>query len=328
MHRETTVGLIRLAVTRHSRSVWNKHWVLLARHSQKLDWNDSTARAYRYMQGNDEMIRNAFILIYVCTQAACTRGSQAAPLRVGTTTTVEQSGALAALDSLHSPVAVRVIVGASGTILRSAAAGDLDVVITHAPSLEQRLLIDAGRAALRCPFVASRFAIVGPAADPAHVASARTAADAFRRISDARAPFISRADSSGTHVKELTLWKAAAVNPSVTRGSWYVQAGGDQAVTLRIADERSAYALADLPTFNRLTGVGLHVLFTADSALSNPYTLYVIRSAPANSGATQFSTWAMRDWRTRLLAVRLPDGMPAFTPLAGGCLAPGAPVEP
>ena len=177
------------------------------------------------------MTRHTLTLVFLCAaQAACARDTQAAPLRLGTTTTVDQSGALALLDSLHPPVSIRVIVGASGTIIRSAAAGDLDVVITHAPSLEQRLLVDAGHAALRCPFGASRFAIVGPAADPAHVATAASAAEAFRDIAERRASFVSRADSSGTHIKELSLWKAAGLSPAGSRSTWYVQAGGDQAL--------------------------------------------------------------------------------------------------
>jgi len=271
------------------------------------------------------MTRHTLALTLACTvQAACTRGTQATPLRLGTTTTVEQSGALALLDSLHPAIPVRVVVAASGTILLSAAAGDLDVVITHAPTLEQRLLIDPGHAALRCPLVASRFAIVGPPADPAHAATAGTAAEAFRRIAKTRAPFISRADSSGTHIKELSLWKSAGVTPAVPGNTWYVQAGGDQAATLRIADERAAYALADLPTFTRLTGIDLRVLFTADTALGNPYTLYVIRSASEDSAAMRFSAWAMADWRSRLLAVRLPDGAAAFAPLPGECAVPVA----
>lgn len=271
------------------------------------------------------MTRNTLALALACAiQGGCTRGTHATPLRLGTTTTVEQSGALALLDSLHPAIPVRVVIAASGTILHSAAAGDLDVVITHAPSLEQRLLIDAGHAALRCPFVASRFAIVGPPVDRAHVATAGTAAEAFRRIAAASARFISRGDSSGTHIKELSLWRAAGVTPDASRNTWYVQAGGDQAATLRIADERAAYALADLPTFTRLTGIDLHVLFTADTALGNPYTLYVIRSASTESTAMRFSTWAMADWRTRLLAERLPDGAAAFAPLPGECAAPVA----
>jgi tungstate transport system substrate-binding protein len=268
------------------------------------------------------MQRHALALAVCCAaQAACTRSTQAATLRLGTTTTVEQSGALALLDSLHPVTPLRVIVGSSGTIIRSAAAGDLDVVITHAPSLEERLLVEPGHIASRCPFVASRFALVGPVADPARVEAATSAADAVRRIATSRSAFVSRGDSSGTHIKELALWAAAGVSLPAARSSWYVQAGGDQAATLRIADERAAYALADLPTVTRLAGLALRVLFTADTALANPYTLYVLRSAPEPS-ATRFSTWAMTEWRARLLAVRLPDGMAAFTSPPGVCSLP------
>jgi len=263
------------------------------------------------------------VALMCAAPAACTSETRARPLRLGTTYTVEQSGALALLDSLHPGVTLSVVVGSSGQILRSAAAGDLDVVVTHAPSLEQRLLVAPGHAASRCPFVASHFAIVGPAADPAHAAAASNAADAFRRIAGARAVFVSRGDSSGTHVKELALWKAAGVTPG-ERDAWYVQAGVDQAATLRIADERDAYALADLPTFTRLTDLELRVLHTADTALGNPYTLYVIRSASGHPAAARFATWALTDWRDRLLALRLPGGAAAFAPLAGGCTVPVA----
>jgi len=250
--------------------------------------------------------------------AACT--SEARPLRLGTTYTVEQSGALAVLDSLQPPAPLTVVVGPSGQILRSAAAGDLDVVLTHAPSLEERLLVGPGHVALRCPFVASRFAIVGPAADPARVAQAVTAADAMHRIAAAQAPFVSRGDSSGTHVKELALWAAAGIAPGGR--TWYVQSGADQAATLRVADERGGYALADLPTFTRLRGLELRVLFTTDTALANPYTLYVLRSPVG------FGSWALGAWRERLLTLRLDDGTTAFATRTGGCAAPAAPAAP
>jgi tungstate transport system substrate-binding protein len=257
---------------------------------------------------------------------ACSSESRASTLRLGTTYTVDQSGALALLDSLHPVARVRVVIGSSGQILHSAAAGDLDVVITHAPSLEQRLLVAPGHVALRCPFVASRFAVVGPASDPAGVRAARTAADAFHRIAATHASYISRGDSSGTHIKELSLWQAAGIASPGKSDSWYIQTGIDQAATLRLADERRAYALADLPTFARLTGVDLRVLFAADTALGNPYTLYVIHSSE-QSMAERFSSWALAEWRGRLLALRLPDGQPAFAPLAGGCAVPATSAE-
>ena len=250
--------------------------------------------------------------------ALCACTSAPPPLRLGTTTTVEQSGALAALTHGWTGATLATVIAPSGQILRSAAAGDLDVVITHAPALERRIL--AGHVALRCALVASRFGIVGPAADPAGVANAASAADAMRRIAAARARFISRGDSSGTHVKELALWAAAGVAPRPQ--PWYVESGTDQAATLHLAEERDAYALADLPTLAALRGLTLHTLFTEDSALTNPYTLYVIQAPVPHPAARAFAAWAMGTGRAQMLAQRLPDGRPAFARRDDRCAAP------
>ncbi|HXQ29927.1 MAG TPA: substrate-binding domain-containing protein [Gemmatimonadales bacterium] len=235
-------------------------------------------------------------------------------LRLGTTTTVEQSGALAVVDSLWGDPPL-VTIGPSGQILRAAADGDVDVVITHAPALEAKWL--TGRALLRCPFVASRFAIVGPTGDPAAVSDAADAADALRRIAKRGAVFVSRDDSSGTHVKELALWARAGIDPR--HQAWYLESGAGQAATLQIADDRQGYALADLPTFARVQGIAMQVLFARDPFLANPYTLYVINLPALNPSARRFAAFAMGTWRAHLLARHLPDGSPAFEPREGAC---------
>ena len=250
--------------------------------------------------------------------ATC-RTSGPAPIRLGTTYTVAQSGVLAVLESLWTGPGITAVVAPSGQVLRTAASGDLDVVITHAPVLEERLLVALGHASLQCPFVASRFAVVGPVGDPARVRDAHTAADAFRRIARARGPFVSRADSSGTHVKELALWRAAGVMPEPR---WRLESGTDQAATLHLADERNAYALADLPTFGALKGLGLRVLFVQDTALLNPYTLYVVRHPAPPPAARAFALWAERAGRDAILKRRLPDSTPAFVARSGDCSAP------
>lgn len=258
-------------------------------------------------------------LALVCIILAACRTS-APPLRLGTTYTVQQSGALGVLESQWTGTRLSAVIAPSGQILRSAASGDLDVVITHAPALEQSLLVTPGHALLRCPLVASRFAIVGPAKDPARVAGAASAAAAFSRIAAARAPFISRGDSSGTHVKELALWRAAAVTPAAP---WYVQSGTDQAATLHLADERDAYALADLPTYGQLRDLRLRVLFSGDTALTNPYTLYVVAHAAAPAEAQRFAEWASGAGRAAIMALRLQDGQPAFAAPREGCATVG-----
>src|SRR2546427_537496 len=152
----------------------------------------------------------------------------------------------------------------------------------------------------------------------ARPAPAATAAEAFRRIAAAGGPFVSRGDSSGTHVKELALWQAAGVTPAPR---WYLEPGADQAATLHLADERRAYALADLPTYAKLDGLASRILFAADTALTNPYTLYLVRRPAPHPDARAFATWATHAGREAVLALRLPDGTPAFVPRPGDCEA-------
>lgn len=247
---------------------------------------------------------------------ACGRQPVARPLRLGTTTTVQQSGMLALAESLWTGARLTPVIGPSGQVLHAAAQGDLQVVLTHAPALEAKLL--AGVSGLeRCPFVISRFAIVGPPDDPAQVATAPTAAVAMRRIAEHAASFVSRGDASGTHERELALWRAAEIVPGGR--PWYIESGADQTTTLRIADERRAYALADLPTFGRIPGLALRPLFSADSALINRYTLFLVPADPPQPSTRRFFRWALDTWRPRVLALRLPDGSPAFQPLAAEC---------
>src|SRR2546428_552154 len=253
---------------------------------------------------------------------ACHGGPR--PLRLGTTYTVQESGALAALETYWAGAPLAVVVGPSGQILRSAAQGDLDVVITHAPALDARIL-GAAHTLLRCPLVASRFAVVGPPDDPARVAAAATARDAFARIARRRGPFVSRGDSSGTHVNELAQWHAAGA--SVPPGPWYIESGADQATTLHIADERNAYALADLPTYAKLTGLGLQVLFANDTALTNPYTLYVVRAPDEHPAAQPFARWVATTARARIPHVQDRSGVRARPVFVGDADAEQDPVR-
>jgi tungstate transport system substrate-binding protein len=60
-----------------------------------------------------------------------------------------------------------------------------------------------------------------------------TAVDAFKKLAaDAKTPFVSRGDNSGTHSKEKTIWKAASIEP---KGDWYVSAGQGMGSVLTMA---------------------------------------------------------------------------------------------
>jgi tungstate transport system substrate-binding protein len=245
------------------------------------------------------------------------------PTRLGTTFSLEQSGALIGIDTAWDGARFVTIVGPSGQILRSAAAGDLDVVVTHAPSLERRLVAAPGHAALTCPLFASRFAILGPRGsrrDPwTHLGGRGDASHRGRR-----AVFVSRSDSSGTHEKELELWRLAGVDPGPTL--WYVESGASQAGNLLQASNWRAYTISDLPTFallrdRRADALDLEVLVAppGDTALTNPYTLYLTAPPERRERARALADWLATTWRERVLALRLPDGTAAFVARQGGC---------
>jgi tungstate transport system substrate-binding protein len=248
------------------------------------------------------------------------------PTRLGTTFTLEQSGALTGMDSAWQGDRFVTVIGPSGQILRSAAAGDLDVVVTHAPALEQRWLGEPGRASLTCPLFASRFIIVGPPADPAGIRGITSGVDAMRRIGRVGAVFVSRGDSSGTHEKERELWRLAGVETGPAL--WYIESGASQAANLQQASNWRAYALTDLPTFallkqRRADALDLETLVAppGDTLLTNPYTLYVTAPPQREARARPFAEWLATVWRTRVLEMRVPGGEPAFVPREGGCTA-------
>jgi tungstate transport system substrate-binding protein len=169
------------------------------------------------------------------------------------------------------------------------------------------------------------FVLLGPPADPAGLRGERRVADAFRRVAAARAPFVTRADRSGTHVKELEIWARAGITPA---GPWYVVWEGGaagNAATVRYADERQAYVLADRATYLTLKRqLRLQVLVEKDPDLFN--YIAVIRVNPARfpkvnaEGARRFADWLVSDEAQQLIRTFGVDryGEPLFFPNAAG----------
>ena len=160
---------------------------------------------------------------------------------LATTTSLESSGLLAVLErefERDSGIRIQPVVVGSGAALRLAASGRADATITHDPAAEQTL-IHQGKAEVYAQFMWNEFVIAGPAADPAQVRSASSAVDAFRRIARTNARFCSRNDESGTHTKELTLWRAAGVVPS---GAAYLNPASSSAA--HMMSRRARYSRA------------------------------------------------------------------------------------
>jgi len=170
-------------------------------------------------------------------------------------------------------IRVRHVGSGTGAALDIARKGNVDLVLVHAKSLEEKF-VGEGYGTERIDLMYNDFVIVGPATDPAGIKGIIQAVEAFKRISERGVPFISRGDKSGTHVAETQLWEKAGIKPS---GSWYVvyeKGAMGNAPTLRYTDEKNAYTVIDRATYLTLKGqIKLSVLLEKDEALLNYMTL-------------------------------------------------------
>ncbi|HEX6940842.1 MAG TPA: substrate-binding domain-containing protein [Longimicrobiales bacterium] len=259
--------------------------------------------------------------------AACAAGERAAPrpVTLAATTTVEDTGLLDALVAVfraaHPEVPLRTVVGGTGEVLALGRRGDVDVVLSHDPAAESAF-VAAGYGVERRDVMHDDFVLAGPPEDPAGIRGMHDAAAALAAVARARAAFVSRADDSGTHRKELRLWREAGVAPRsapAARGShrWYIEAGVGMAAALRVADARRAYILTDRATYRVLrSALELDILVEGDPRLVNRYGVTRVRDAVAADGAAVFVDWLTSPDGRRVIDAFGRDrfGEPLFTP--------------
>lgn len=216
-------------------------------------------------------------------------------IRLATTTSTYNSGLLDKLLPVFEKqydAKVQVIAVGTGKALRMGQAGDVDVVMTHAPKAEQKF-VDGGYGVSPKSVMYNDFVIVGPKADPAKVKGSENVADALAAIAKANIDFISRGDDSGTHKKELSLWAATSQGKAFSN---YKEVGQGMGKVLQMADQLNAYTMTDRGTWlayeNRLQ---LKLLVEGDKRLFNPYQIIQVSPKLHNGlntkGAKQLSNW-------------------------------------
>ena len=209
--------------------------------------------------------------------------TQSKEIILATTTSTRDAGLLDSLLPVfeqRTGYRVKVIAVGSGQALAMGRRGDADVVLSHAPEAE-RLLVDSGYFVRRRLVMHNEFLIVGPATDGAGLHGLTDAVAAFRKIAAGSTPFVSRGDQSGTHQRELALWKRAGL-PSPPQGAWYVESGQGMGATLQLADEKRAYTLTDRATYLAWRAkLQLVALVEGDSLFYNAY--HVLELNPHNA---------------------------------------------
>jgi len=252
------------------------------------------------------------LLVSACASAPGGPGTAAtAPrdvLLMASTIGPIDAGIVGALEDAYfakTGILVRHAGAGTGAALEMTKRGGFDLVMVHARALEDKFVAD-GFGVDRRDVMYNDFVILGPAADPAGIKKEKQAADALKKIAQTQKQFVTRGDNSGTHVKEMELWKKAGIKPA---GAWYVtyeKGASGNAPTTRYANERGAYLLMDRATYLTLKKeIGLQVLLEKDPDLLN--YIAVIRMNPAKfpranaAGAKAFADWLVSDEAQRLI---------------------------
>jgi tungstate transport system substrate-binding protein len=171
--------------------------------------------------------------------------------------------------AMKGRITLQWVKAGSGESLKLLKEKKVDLIMVHAPAAEKQA-VQEGWAKDRTLIGSNEFFIVGPAADPAKIATAESALDAYRRIAGAHATFFSRGDNSGTHKKELHLWKEAGIKPA---GDWYIVTKDFMIATLKRADKEQGYFMVDSSTWvaEKKQVPNLKVLYKRDKQLVNTY---------------------------------------------------------
>jgi len=241
----------------------------------------SVANFLQYGRKEDDMVKlKVFFLLLLSALLLTGRVVHAgAKILCASTTSTQNSGLydyLLPLFEKKTGIRVDVVAVGTGAAIEIGKKGDADVVFVHAKEQEMKA-VDEGYFVNRHDVMYNDFVIIGPPDDPAKVRGLKSAAEAFRSIAGSSIPFVSRGDNSGTHTKELSIWKKAGLDPKGRK--WYLDAGQGMEKTQRIANEKRAYTLTDRGTWlatkdnDRLDMV---VLLEGDPVLFNQYGVMAV----------------------------------------------------
>ena len=258
----------------------------------------------------------------------CLPGSGAAQdkfIIVQSTTSTQNSGLfdyILPIFQEKTGIEVRVVAVGTGQAIKNAANGDGDVLFVHAKPAEEQFVAD-GDGVQRFDVMYNDFVIVGPPADPAGIAGSNDVVAALTKIAEAKAPFASRGDDSGTHKAELGLWKAAGIDASAASGEWYRETGSGMGATLNAGTGMGAYVMTDRATWISFGNKGdYQIAVEGDAKMFNQYGIILVNpekhpNVKADMGQ-QFVDWVISAEGQDAIASYKIDGQQLFFPNAEG----------
>ncbi len=196
-------------------------------------------------------------------------------------------------------IAVNVVAVGTGQAIKNAENCDGDVLLVHAEAAEEEFMRSGG-GVKRFDLMYNDFVIVGPASDPAGIGGMADAEGALKKIADSGSLFASRGDNSGTHKKELELWKTAGLDPTSSSGAWYRETGSGMGATLNAGVGMAAYVMTDRASWIGFGNKGdFIILVEGDNDLFNQYGVILVNPEKCPNvnveGGQEFIDWLLSD---------------------------------
>lgn len=242
---------------------------------------------------------------------------------VQSTTSTQNSGLydyLLPIFEKKTGIKVHVVAVGTGQALENGRRGDGDVLLVHARPAEEKF-VKQGYGVSRRDVMYNDFVIVGPKSDPAGVKGMDDATAALKKIAGSGAIFASRGDESGTHKKELSLWRAAGIDPIAASGQWYRETGSGMGATLNTGIGMDGYVMTDRATWISFKNkAGHEILVEGDDALFNQYGVIMVNPQThphvKAQAAQTFIDWIVSKEGQQAIAAFRVNGQQLFYPNA------------
>ncbi|MEF2231977.1 MAG: substrate-binding domain-containing protein [Pseudodesulfovibrio sp.] len=267
-----------------------------------------------------------FILSLALMLAMAIPATAGQTLNMATTTSTDNTGLLGEYIvpqfKKDTGIDIKYVAKGTGAALKMAEDCNVDVVLVHAPAAE-KAYVEKGVLLDRTEIMYNDFILVGPESDPAGIKGQSVTA-ALKAIASKQAPFISRGDNSGTHKKEIFLWRSAGLEVP-DKQAWYVSGGQNMIATINMADEKNGYTMTDRGTYIKYADTKggnppMKVLVEGDKVLFNQYSVLAVNPAHCPNAqydlAKQFTQWMVSPEVQKALGDFKILGKPLFIPNA------------
>ena len=245
-------------------------------------------------------------------------------IRCASTTSTQNSGLfdyILPIFEKKTGIKVDVVAVGTGAAIEIGRRGDADVVFVHAKEQELKA-VEEGYFVNRHDVMYNDFVVIGPSNDPAKIKGMKSASEVFKKIAESSAFFVSRGDNSGTHTKELSLWKKTGTEPKGQK--WYLEVGQGMEKTQRIADEKRAYTLTDRGTWLATKDkdkLEMVIVLEGDPVLFNQYGVMAVNAEKHKhvkyKEAMEFINWIIsKEGQQAIASFRDKHGNQLFIPNA------------